>query len=58
MNFSSEIIFGQLLYSFGDFYLVTLIPTYIDSTCPCDSEITKSLAGLMLLQQASKKKQT
>ena len=24
MNFSSEIIFGQLLFTFGDFYLVTL----------------------------------
>ena len=24
MNFSSEIIFGQLLYTFGNFYLVTL----------------------------------
>ena len=24
--FSSEIIFGQLLYTFGDFYLVTLLP--------------------------------
>ena len=23
-NFSSEIIFGQLLYTFGDFFLVTL----------------------------------
>ena len=25
-HFSSEIIFGQLLHRFGDFYLVTLIP--------------------------------
>ena len=26
-NFSSEILFGQLLWTFGDFSLVTLIPT-------------------------------
>ena len=26
-NFSSEIIFGQLIETFGDFYLVTLIST-------------------------------
>ena len=25
IHFSCEIIFGQLLYTFGDFYLVTLI---------------------------------
>ena len=29
MNFSSEIIFGQLLYTFGDFYLVTLLEAVI-----------------------------
>ena len=28
-NFSTEIIFGQLLFRFGDFFLVTLIPSRI-----------------------------
>ena len=31
LNFSCEIIFGQLLQTFGDFYLVTLLPTIF---CP------------------------
>ena len=29
LNFSSEIIFGQLKQTFGDFYLVTLVSTYV-----------------------------
>ena len=31
-HFSSEIIFGQLLLKFGDFYLVTLHVAYLPST--------------------------
>ena len=29
LNFSSEIIFGHLLQTFGDFYLVTLVLTHV-----------------------------
>ena len=40
LPFSSEIIFGQLLLTFGDFLLVTLILTdksYV-STCLCSKD--------------------
>ena len=33
-NFSSEIVFGQLLQTFVDLFLVTLASTYVDG-CSC-----------------------
>ena len=45
-HFSSEIIFGQLLQTFGDFLLVTLLPTNIRS--PTQVAVCHHSSGLQV----------